>query len=151
VTSVMLLHGSPARPIAPVDTMLDVGGYRVHSRIHRGTIPVTIVMETGGAATLAGWGGLDSVLARRTNATVVAYERAGFGDSELGPLDLDPIAQVRQLGAALERMGVPSRRILVGTSYGGLMAVVHADLYSDQIAGVVLADPMNSRFVDATG
>jgi pimeloyl-ACP methyl ester carboxylesterase len=31
------------------------------------------------------------------------------------------------------------------------MAVVHADLYPDQIAGVVLVDPMNSRFVDATG
>jgi len=31
------------------------------------------------------------------------------------------------------------------------MTVVHADLYRDQVAGVVLVDPMNSRFVDATG
>jgi pimeloyl-ACP methyl ester carboxylesterase len=131
--------------------MVDVGGYRVHCRIHRGTVPVTIVMETGGAATLASYAGLDSVLARRTRATVVAYERAGFGDSELGPLSLDPIAQVRQSADMLERIRVPSRRIVVGHSYGGLMAVVHADLYGDQIVGLVLADPMNSRFVDATG
>jgi pimeloyl-ACP methyl ester carboxylesterase len=152
VTSAILLHGSsPAQAVAPLDTMLDVGGYRLHCRIHRGSIPLTIVLETGGGATLASWGGLDSVLARRTHATVVAYERAGFGGSELGPPDLVPMTQVRQVAAALERLRAPSRRILIGQSYGGLMAVVHADLYRDQVAGVVLVDPMNSRFVDATG
>jgi len=31
---------------AAVDTMVDVGGYRVHCRIHRGTVPVTILMNT---------------------------------------------------------------------------------------------------------
>ncbi len=147
--SVVLLAGSHLAP--PVDTMVDVGGYRVHARIHRGTVPVTILMEAGGGATLARWNGVDSVIAQRTGATVVAYERAGFGGSELGLLDLHPVTQVKQIGAALERLGVPSRRILVGTSYGGLMAVVHADLYRDRVAGVVLVDPMNSRFVDATG
>jgi pimeloyl-ACP methyl ester carboxylesterase len=131
--------------------MVDVGGYRVHCRIHRGSVPLTIFMETGGAATLASYGGLDSVLAQRTRATVVVYERAGFGGSETGPLTLDPITQVKQSAIMLERLHAPSRRIVVGHSYGGLMAVVHADLYRDQIAGVVLVDPMNSRFVDATG
>jgi len=152
VASAFLVQGSASTPtVVAVDTMVDVGGYRVHCRIHRGTIPLTILMETGGAATLASYGGLDSVLARRTNATVVAYERAGFGESELGPPRLDPITQVNQAGTLLDRLGVPSRRILVGHSYGGLMVVAHADLYRDQIAGVVLVDPMNSRFVDATG
>ena len=152
VASAILLHtAAPPRPIASVDTMLDVGGYRAHFRIHRGTVPVTVVMELGGGATLESLGGLDSVLAQRTRATVVSYERAGFGSSELGPPDLDPLTQVRQIGAALERLGVPSRRILVGHSYGGLMAVVQADRYRDHVAGVVLVDPMSSRFVDATG
>jgi len=152
VASAILLNtATTPRVLAPVDTMLDVGGYRAHFRIHRGSIPVTVVMELGGAATLESLGGLDSVLARRTGATVVSYERAGFGGSELGPADLDPLAQVRQLGVALDRLGVPSRRIVVGHSYGGLMAVAHADLYRDHVAGVVLVDPMSSRFVDATG
>jgi pimeloyl-ACP methyl ester carboxylesterase len=152
VASVTLLHAAtPPKPIAPVDTMVDVGGYRAHFRIHRGSVPVTVVMELGGGATLESLGGLDSVVARRTRATVVSYERAGFGGSEMGPPDLAPLTQVRQIAAALERLQVPSRRILVGHSYGGLMAVVHADLYRDQVAGVVLVDPMSSRFVDATG
>src|SRR6185436_16368903 len=92
-----------------------------------------------------------SVLAARTNATVVAYERAGFGASELGPLDLDPIAQVKQISAALDRLKVPARRLVIGHSYGGLMAQVHAEMFKEKIAGVVLVDPMNARFVDATG
>jgi pimeloyl-ACP methyl ester carboxylesterase len=151
VASAILVQSVSTPTPAAVDTMVDVGGYRVHCRIHRGTIPLTILMETGGAATLASYGGLDSVLARRTGATIIAYERAGFGDSELGALTLDPIAQVKQSAMVLERLRAPSRRIVVGHSYGGLMTVVHADLYQDQVAGVVLVDPMNSRFVDATG
>src|SRR4030095_16843261 len=94
VASAFLLQGAASTPTpAAVDTMVDVGGYRVHCRIHRGTVPVTILMETGGAATLSSYGGLDSVLAKRTRATVIVYERAGFGDSDLGPLSLDPITQ----------------------------------------------------------
>ena len=98
VASAFVLQGAAATPTSvAVDTMVDVGGYRVHCRIHRGAIPLTILMETGGAATLASYGGLDSVLAQRTHATVIVYERAGFGDSDLGPLTLDPIAQVKRL------------------------------------------------------
>ena len=150
--SFVVLSGA-VRPQAtvPIDTLIDFGGYRVHCRIHRGTAPMTILMESGGGATLGGWGGLDSVLARRTHATVVAYDRAGFGQSELGPSDLDPVAQVQQVGAALDRLGVPSRRIVVGASYGGLMAIVHANVFADRVAGIVLVDPMSARFVDATG
>ena len=148
LASVLLAYAPPA---APVDTMIDVGGYRVHARIHRGTRPLTILMEAGGGATLAKWGGVDSVLAQRTNATVIAYERAGFGGSELGPLDLDPITQVRQISSALDRLKVPARRLVIGHSYGGLMAQVHAEMFKEKIAGVVLVDAMNARFVDATG
>ncbi|HSL70714.1 MAG TPA: alpha/beta hydrolase, partial [Longimicrobiales bacterium] len=131
IISAILLQGTVAD--LPLDTMVDVGGHRLHFRIHRGSIPITIVMESGGGATLERWGGVDTELARRTKATVVAYERAGFGGSELGPLELAPTTQVRQLGAALERLDTPPRRIVIGHSYGGLMAVVHADFYRDQV------------------
>jgi pimeloyl-ACP methyl ester carboxylesterase len=150
ILTAALLQGVAVTPAA-VDTMVDAGGYRVHVRMHRGSVPVTIVMEAGGGASLARWAGIDSVLAQRTHATIVAYERAGFGGSELGPADLLPITQVHQLAGVLDRLGVPPRRILVGHSYGGLMVVAHADLYRDRVIGLVLVDAMNARFVDATG
>ena len=152
LAATVVFHASAhAQAAAPLDTMLDVGGYRLHFVIHRGTLPVTVVMESGGAATISRWKGVDQTIAQRSGATVVTYERAGFGRSELGPSELMPATQVADLGKALERLAVPARRIIVGHSYGGLMAVAHASAYSEHVAGVVLVDPMNARFVDATG
>ena len=136
---------------APEDTLLDVGGYRLHLVVHRGNIPLTIVMESGGGASLDDWAGLDSVLATRTGATVVAYDRAGFGGSEVGPADLTAEQQVRHLNLALERLGTPPDRLVIGHSYGGLLAVLHGHLYAARVRGLVLVDPMNVRFVRATG
>ena len=141
---------APATP-QPVDTMVDVGGYRVHVVMHRGTQPITVVMESGGGATLQAWAGVDAQIAQATGATVVTYERAGFGASELGPLDLTPAQQIDQLDGLLDRLGVPTRRILVGHSYGGLMVLVHAQRHAEHVAGVVLVDGMNPIFLELTG
>jgi hypothetical protein len=40
---------------APQDTLIDVGGYRMHLLVHRGTRPLTIVMEAGGGSGLGDW------------------------------------------------------------------------------------------------
>jgi pimeloyl-ACP methyl ester carboxylesterase len=140
----------PSSP-APLDTLVDVGGYHLHMVVYRGTRPLTIVMESGGGAGLAAWAGVEARLAERTGATVVAYDRAGFGESGLGPAELTPRQQVRQLHEALERLGTAPDRIVVGHSYGGLLAVLHAHLYPGRVRGLVLVDPTNARFVKATG
>lgn len=90
-------------------------------------------------------------LAARTGATVVAYDRAGFGKSGTGPIDLTPRRQVQQLNAVLQELRTPPNRIIVGTSYGGVLAVLHGHLYPNGVRGLVLVDPMNPRFVQATG
>jgi pimeloyl-ACP methyl ester carboxylesterase len=144
-----LLH--PQSPPAVQDTLVDVGGYAMHLVVYRGFQPVTVVMESGGGDDVQGWAGVDPAVARRTGATVVAYDRAGFGRSGTGPAELTPREQIRQLHDALDRLGTPPARIVVGTSYGGMMAVLHAHLYPANVRGLVLADPMNPRFVRATG
>ena len=138
-------------PPAPLDTLVDVGGYQLHMVVYRGTRPLTIVMESGGGASLAAWSGVEARLAEGSGATVVAYDRAGFGESGVGPAALTPRQQVRQLHEALERLGTPPDRIVVGHSYGGLLSLLHAHLYPKQVRGLVLVDPMNARFVKATG
>ena len=142
----------------PLDTLVDVGGYHLHMVVYRGTRPLTIVMESGGGAGLAAWSGVEAKVAERTGATaertgatVVAYDRAGFGESGMGPADLTPRQQVRQLHEALERLEPAPDRIVVGHSYGGLLALLHAHLYPEHVRGLVLVDPMNARFVQATG
>ena len=143
--------GALPSPAVPLDTLVDVGGYHLHMVVYRGTRPLTIVMETGGGAALAAWSGVEARLAERSGATVVAYDRAGFGESGVGPAELTPRQQVRQLHEALERLRTPPDRIVVGHSYGGLLSLLHAHLYPKQVRGLVLVDPMNARFVKATG
>jgi pimeloyl-ACP methyl ester carboxylesterase len=151
IAVLLLPVAGPLPPPVPLDTLVDVGGYHLHMVVYRGTRPVTIVMESGGGASLAAWSDVEARLAERSGATVVAYDRAGFGASGMGPADLTPRQQVRQLNEALERLGTPPARIVVGHSYGGLLSLLHAHLYPKHVRGLVLVDPMNARFVQATG
>lgn len=146
-----LLATAGQTPAPPLDTLVDAGGYRMHVIVYRGTKPVTIVMEVGGGASLKGWSGVEAQVAARTGATVVVYDRAGFGQSDIGPMDLTPRRQIEQLDRVLTLLQTPPDRILMGHSYGGLMAVAHAHLYPGKVRGLVLVDPMNQRFVTATG
>jgi pimeloyl-ACP methyl ester carboxylesterase len=141
----------PAPALAVSDTLVDVGGHRLHLEVRRGTVPITLVLEAGGGADLSSWATVPESLAARTGATVVAYDRAGLGRSDLGPLDLAPRDEVANLRIALEHLATPRRKILVATSYGALVALLHAALHPDDVIGLVLVDPMNPRFVSATG
>ena len=139
------------QPAAPPDTLVDVGDYALRVEVIRGERPVAFVFESGGGAELSSWEAVPESIAARTRATVVTYDRAGFGGSEPGPAGLTPDKQVEDLREALDALGVPTPRVLVGHSYGGLMAMHHAARHPDEVAGVILVDAMNRRFVEATG
>jgi pimeloyl-ACP methyl ester carboxylesterase len=55
------------------------------------------------------------------------------------------------LNTLLRAVGAPPDRIVIGHSYGGLMAVLHAHLFPERVRGLVLVDAMNPRFVKSTG
>lgn len=142
---------APLLASAPADTLVDVGGHRLHVEVIRGDGPVAFVLESGGGADLASWESVPESIAARTGATVVTYDRAGFGGSDLGPEDLSPPEQVEDLREALEALGIPRLRVLAGASYGGLMVLLHAARHPDEVAGILLVDGMNPGFVQATG
>lgn len=145
----LAVHIAPTAPIA--DTLVDVNGHRLHLEVRRGSAPLTIVLEAGGGADLTSWARVPDSLAQRTDATVVAYDRAGLGRSELGPPELTPRDEIADLRLALGRIAAPRRTILVAHSYGAMLALLHAALHRDDVVGIVLVDPMNPRFVAATG
>jgi pimeloyl-ACP methyl ester carboxylesterase len=142
---------APAPGTVPADTLVDVGGHRLRVEVIRGDRPLAFVLESGGGAELASWAAVPESIAARTGATVVTYDRAGFGGSELGTPDLSPAQQVEDLREALDALDVPRPRIVGGHSYGGLMAMLHAARHPDEVVGVLLVDAMNPQFVEATG
>lgn len=142
---------APGRQTEPLDTMVSVGDHSLHLVIRRGTLPVTIVLEAGGGSDLGGWHGVPALLAREAGATVVAYDRAGFGRSGLGAPEMTPGQEVANLYRALRAVAVPEKTIHVGHSYGGLLTLLAAARFPDRVQGVVLVDAMNPRFVEKTG
>ena len=78
---------------------------------------------------------------------VVTYNRAGYGQSEPGPLPRDSGREADELKALLERASVPGPYVLVGHSLGALNVKVFASRYPDLVAGMVLLDPPPLSFI----
>ena len=76
------LAATPDQPAHAVEKLVDVGGYNLNFRIISGQGPA-ILLESGGGMDSTEWNALAPRLARETGATVIAYDRAGFGKSDL--------------------------------------------------------------------
>jgi pimeloyl-ACP methyl ester carboxylesterase len=86
---------------------------------------------------------------------VCAYDRPGtpVGDkpSRSNPVMQPTTAQdaVGDLKALLHAAGVPRPYVLVGHSYGGLVARLYASTYPDDVSGLVLVDALAEGLRDA--
>ena len=74
-------------------------------------------------------------------ARACAYDRAGFGWSEAGPLPRTAGQIVAELAALLDAANIQTPIVLVGHSFGGLTARLFASRYPHRVAGLVLLDP----------
>ena len=98
-----------------------------------------VLFESGYGATAAAWDKVAPVLARQTR--VCAYDRAGYGESDPGPVPRDGAAVVADLDAMLREAGERGPFVMVGHSAGGLYVRLFADRRADDVVGMVLVDP----------
>jgi len=119
------------------DQRVDVGGYELHLRIEGSAAP-TVVIDSGCGGTAEEWQTIQHHLSRVTR--VVAYDRAGCGLSDPGPLPRSS----RQIAAELERLldaaGIEGPLVLVGQSLGGMNIRMFASRNLHRVAGMVLID-----------
>lgn len=134
----------PASSMLPADSKLvDVGGFRLHARVLGAQHPPpTVVFEAGFAQEFETWRGLPAEIS--TRSPVVLFERAGIGQSEMGPEPRTARRAAEELRRLLDQLadeaGISGPFVLVGHSLGGLYARVFADLYPSQVAGFVFVD-----------
>jgi len=120
------------------DQMISVGNHRL--QIHRAGQGVpAVVIDAGIADHLDKLTPLQDRIARVTQ--VITYNRAGYGQSEPGPLPRDGAREAEELKALLENASVPAPYVLVGHSLGALNMMVFASKYPKDVAGMVLLDP----------
>jgi len=133
-----------------VDTLVSVQGVRLNFRIIKGGSP-TILLEAGGGMDLTEWDNIAPKLALKTGATVVSYDRAGFGKSDLPDSPCDMKVEAGWLWKSLEHLGFEKDIILVGHSYGGWMIRIEASENPNAVSGIVFIDPFSVEFVDLMG
>ncbi len=128
----------------PADRTVNLGSHSLHAVVV-GTGAPAVVFDGGIGARCDEYRELQDRIAATT--TVVTYDRAGYGSSELGPLPRDSRSEVGELRALLAELEIPRPYVLVGHSLGGLNVQVYAGLYPEDVAGVVLLDPPPLPFI----
>jgi pimeloyl-ACP methyl ester carboxylesterase len=150
MTSVTTLETTPDQSAQAVEKLVDVGGYNLNFRIIPGQGPA-ILLESGGGLDSSEWNALAPRLAQETGATVIAYDRAGFGKSDLPETKYDLREDTAALWRGLRTLGLDQDLILVGHSYGGFLIRFEAAEHPDTVRGMVFVDPFTVEFVDMLG
>jgi pimeloyl-ACP methyl ester carboxylesterase len=120
------------------DGFVTVEGHRMFYEC-RGAGSPTVVLDAGSPNTSKTWRWVQPQLARQTR--VCAYDRAGLGRSAPPPRGhRTPRTQVRELRLMLSAARIPGPYVVVGHSWGGLLARIFAHDYPAQTTGVVLVD-----------
>ena len=119
--------------------LVDIGGMRLHL-LESGAGHPAVILEAGIAASCLNWTSLQAELARST--PVCSYDRAGLGWSDPTNSPRTISNAVDDLHALLTAAQIPPPFLLTGHSFGGLLVRCYAAQYPDQVAGLVLLDPL---------
>jgi pimeloyl-ACP methyl ester carboxylesterase len=118
--------------------LIDAGGHRLHVTCAGVGSPAVIFDAALGASSLS-WCHVQPAIGRLT--TSCAYDRAGLGRSEPGPLPRTAGRIACELRDVLRASSVPPPYVLVGHSFGALVVRIIAARHANDIAGIVLVDP----------
>jgi pimeloyl-ACP methyl ester carboxylesterase len=125
------------RKYPPPGILVNVDGYKMHIYCMGEGSPTILLDHVGGGSSVD-WALIQPELAEHTR--VCAYDRAGFGWSDYNPAPRTMEQQVHELHGLLEGANEKGPYIYVGHSYGARVALVFAEKYPQEVAGMVLMD-----------
>jgi pimeloyl-ACP methyl ester carboxylesterase len=127
------------RQFPPPGKLVDVGGYRVHVLAEGQNKGNPTVVFIPGAHS-PGYALYHLHRALRQETRSILFDRGGSGWSDPGPFPRRTLQEVEELRKALQAAGERGPYVLVGHSYGGLLAVNYAFRHPEDVAGLVLLD-----------
>lgn len=120
------------------EVQVNRGSYTLQAE-QSGTGPVTVVFESGFGQGAGVWQEVAAALGKDYHS--IAYARAGLGGSGSDGQSRSIAAHLTDLGAVIDALAPGRRIVLVGHSYGGLLATEFARRHPDRLQGLVLVDP----------
>lgn len=126
-----------------IEGMFDVGGHELYLRCVGDGRPTVVYLHgyiwdpDGGGGSNAGQ--IPDLLA--DTARVCVYDRANVGRSDEVNEHQSGADSVNDLHALLASADIEAPYILLGASFGGLLAYLYAGTYPNDVAGMVLLDP----------
>ena len=117
--------------------LVDVGGYKLH--IHdTGSGGPTVILDACLGGNHLYWGLVQPEVEKFTR--VCSYDRAGLGLSDESSLERTSENIAKELHTLLHAGGVSGPYILVGHSSGGINMRMYANMYPEDVHGVILID-----------
>lgn len=113
-------------------------GYSLQAE-QQGQGAVAVVFESGFGQGAGVW--KDTIAQLGADCTCIAYARAGLGSSGTDGAPKTIEQHLQDLGAVMDTLAPGRKVVLVGHSYGGLLATQFARQYPQRLLGVVLVDP----------
>lgn len=128
-----------AIPMAQAEeTQVRRAGYALQAE-QQGNGATVVVFESGFGQGAGVW--KDVIADLGADCRCIAYARAGLGQSgsDGKPKTID--AHLQDLGAVIETLAPGRKVVLVGHSYGGLLATEFARSHPERVQALVLVDP----------
>lgn len=126
---------------AALEGLFDVGGHKLYLRCEGSGSPTIVylhgIIVTHGGSQNSGL--IPGYL--RDRAQICVYDRSNVGFSDGVPGPLTGKDAVNDLHRLLEVARIPSPVVLLGSSFGGLIATMYASTYPGDVSGMVLLDP----------
>jgi hypothetical protein len=132
------------------DTLVDVGQYKLNFTIIEGNgIPILFESGSGNDGTV--WRNIAHQIAEITGTTIITYDRAGLGKSEIkstidNPEGNNILNNVIGLEEGLKLLGYGKDIILVAHSLGGFYTTLFASRNEKKVKGVVFIDASLASF-----
>ncbi len=125
---------------APPGKLVQVGTHRLHLNCQGSGQPL-VLLESGLSGWSQDWALVQPHLARHT--TVCSYDRAGYAWSDEAAEPRTGLQAVEDLRTLLRAAGLQGPMVVVGHSWGGMLAQMLAQTHPDEVAGLVLVDALH--------
>ncbi len=126
-----------------IDTLINVGNRKLHFEIIKGN-GTPIIFEAGNGNDGSVWKPILQDIYKATGASLITYDRAGLGKSEIDTTKISFQKEVKNLKKALKKLGYSKHYFLVAHSFGAFYASELAQRNKGKTKGAVFIDPVTT-------